>query len=127
LGRRHWNWEKVAILFSGIILDDKNMKNIGFDYGPGKFQEDCQVYGNSWDKHWGERYCSRNITGNLPGYRDCCTNNRIVGHILAAHTMNATSLWNWDYRFCYQDSYMKGEGRGDWWYDHWHRGNTFLG
>ena len=125
-GGGHGVGRKWPILFSGIMLDDPQMKNIGQAYGAEFFQEDCQIrYGNSgaemvtWTgggMEWGEFLCTRpNSTpsGNSAGYRTCCTGNAINGAALSVYLMdrhnantNAQELWNNPVFFDYIDHYM---------------------
>jgi chitodextrinase len=116
---------KWPILFAGLMLDDVKMKNIGFDYGPKIFQEDCQTHYLASEfiefypgitslgtPLWGERHCIKaEISwvaepGNT-GYQDCCTANRWNGSALAAMIMNAKPLWNHDAFFDYTDRHME--------------------
>lgn len=125
-GGGHDVGRKWPILFSGIMLNDPQMKNIGQAYGAEFFQEDCQIrYGSSGAEmvtrtgggmEWGEFLCTRpNSTpsGNSAGYRTCCTGNAINGAALSVYLMdrhdantNAQALWNNRVFFDYIDYYM---------------------
>jgi len=66
---------------------------------------------------WGIRHATyaemNNKAWDIP-YRRCCTANAWSGWILAAHIMNAKSLWNHNVLFDYQDRYMAKEQKGNW-------------
>ncbi|MBI2449441.1 Ig-like domain-containing protein, partial [Candidatus Pacearchaeota archaeon] len=111
---------KWPILFSGMLLNEPAMKNIGTRYTPVKFHEDCQIfYLTSADSSkypgvaigtpvWGERHCTK--PQNDPGkvsYQFCCTENTLVGAVLSARLTGAKNLWNHNALFDYQDWYME--------------------
>jgi len=58
---------------------------------------------------WGIRHVCLPTSDNslwTATYRTCCTANAWNGFVLAAHIMNAQTLWNHDALFDYQDRYM---------------------
>lgn len=138
-GGGHGVGRKLPILLAGVLLDDAQLKNIGQDYGPEFFGEDCQIrYGNSgvsmvtWQGsglEWGEFLCTRpdaTPSANSAGYRTCCTANvnnaaALTVHLLDRHNpgLDAKGLWNWDPFFDYQDVHMDSLSHGDEWKRGW--------
>jgi hypothetical protein len=117
-GGGHGSGRKWPILFTGIVLNDTEMKNIGKTWGSIKFGEDCQTFYSAGalpdnpreagQATWSDRHCSRGYVGGWASpYRLCCTANAWVGEVLGARLMNAKELWNHDALFDYQDFYMQ--------------------
>ena len=121
---------KAPILFTGIMLDVAEMKNIGTTYVqnsncssgvPGtdcrRFQEDCQTfYVSGTTTGWGGRNCNRGEYTMDNGYRFCCTSYTWSGAMLVALMMkdangvSAKQLWNWPAFFDYVDFWVKEQG-----------------
>lgn len=117
---------KWPILFSGILLDDPHMKNVGnwdrtFDHGV-EFQEDqnhfyiteADVEREKYDAslvgapEWGIRHAYRPAQDNpswKASYRDI-NGGITTGMALAVLIMNARELWNHEAFFDYQDRYF---------------------
>jgi len=131
----HASGRKWPIIFAGIMLDDPEMKSIGFNTSSSKFGEDCQTfyitqeiidgypeYYNTTSNYdplpqpgdavYGIRSCQTQYPGTTrysQGYRECCNPQSWVAEILSAHLMNAKELWNHDALFDFED----------WWMDVW--------
>ena len=140
----HASGRKWPILFAGLMLNDSDMQNIGPGEGSGQayFGEDAQTFyvtqedidrthdpdlrGCTYEKYtqedlglaeWGIRHATQPIRDNAAwcaNYRTCCTANAWAGFVLAAHMMDAKSLWDHDPLFDYQDRYMGIQEPGDW-------------
>jgi len=66
---------------------------------------------------WGIRHSTDPGIDNkdwTAAYRQCCTAHAWPGFVLAAHIMNAKSLWNHHALFDYQDRYMTTETPHQW-------------
>jgi len=99
---------KWPILFSGILLDDAGMLDIGSRTFPisNGFGEDCQTYYSSPGvPAYGVRHCRGN---DDQAYRTCCTGSVWIGEVLSARFMKAEQLWNHNALFDYEDALMKG-------------------
>jgi hypothetical protein len=109
----HMSGRKWPIVFAGLLLNDADLKNVGQDYGPIKFGEDCQTYYRNDDPNdpwWGIRYCYEPDHSPDEGYRICCTSHTWVGFTLAARIMGAVALWNHNALFDYVDRWMEEGG-----------------
>jgi hypothetical protein len=125
-GGGHGIGRKWPILFAGLLLDDPAMLDIGLDYGPEAFQEDCQTfYVTEEDKRlfpdlfpvvgapaWGEWHCTRRTDDQSRNYRTCCTANGWVGAVLGARLLGVQGHWNWPALFDYTDDYMAEQPAG---------------
>jgi len=116
---------KWPILFAGLLLDNGEMKNIGFketDLPFEIFTEDCMtfyvdhIYNDYLEEHIGlpERggeHCynvgSDKRDWYADPYRRCCTTKSWSSFVLAAHIMGAKKLWNHPALFDYTDRYVE--------------------
>jgi len=123
----HMSGRKWPIIFAGIMLDNEEMKNIGYSYpDPETFQEDCQTFYLTQevlddypeyyatteyyeplpapgDPVYGIRACRTSQPSYSQAYRACCNAQSWVGEILSARLMNAEDGWNHDALFDFED------------------------
>jgi hypothetical protein len=124
----HGNGRKWPIVFSGILLGEKEMQQPHKTYPYLRFSEDTQtMFDRSWtgasvvwaghvgkDGHprypdWGayEHLHPKDWKGNTgESYRRCCTSNAWVAQALAARVMHAEKYWDHDAFFSYVDRWM---------------------
>ena len=127
----HGSGRKWALIFSGIMLNDKEMAEPNKTYPNLKFGEDMQTgYDKGWtgakvvytghtglwegkpaseDLVWGpyEHLTPDKWPGDLgEGYRRCCTSHAWIAEGLAARLMKAMELWNHPAFFDYVDRWM---------------------
>jgi len=124
----HGSGRKWPIVFSGIMLGDKEMQSPNSRYPDLKFGEDMQtIYGKGWtgafalyaghvgadgekvQKGWGayEHLPPSQWVSMLgESYRRCCTSISWVGEALAARIMRAEKIWNHPAFFDYVDRWM---------------------
>ena len=122
------NGRKWPIIFSGILLANKDMQTPNRSIPGIRFGEDDQtVYGNGWtgakalfaghtgkdgkgDRGPYEHLQPAQWPGPKPtqseSYRRCCTSISWVGTALAARIMNAKKMWDHDVYFDYVDRWM---------------------
>jgi len=120
---------KWPILFAGYLLADAQMSAIGSS--DVLFQDDAQTFyveetspgvynwgyggydaGDVGMPEWGIRHATDVTMDNKDWgapYRECCTANAWVGHVLAARILGLQAAWNHDALFDYQDRYMVTE------------------
>jgi hypothetical protein len=131
-GGRKW-----TLVFSGIMLNDAEMRSPNRTYPKVLFGEDTQTaWGKSWTGHdvvftshpaWADAQTAspdlehprewKQMRDKNPyrrgyqseGYRRCCTSVEWPGQALAAHLMRAEKHWNHDPFFAYVDRWMEGE------------------
>jgi len=126
-GGGHHSGRKWPILFAGLMLNDFDMSNIGFDSRVA-FNEDGQtfyvaqtspgVYNCGFGGYgpqdvglaeWGNQHAKNkgqdDSTWFGNPYRTCCTANVWWGEVLAAYIMGSKALWNHDALFDYLDRY----------------------
>ena len=122
------NGRKWPIIFSGILLGNKEMQAPNLSIPDIRFGEDDQTtYGNGWTgaKAIFAGHTGKNGKGDRgpyehlppaqwPGpnqlqseaYRRCCTSISWVGTALAVHIMDAKKLWGHEAYFDYVDRWM---------------------
>ena len=126
-GGGHHSGRKLPILFAGLVLNDFDMSNIGFDDRIA-FNEDDQtfyvaetspgVYNCGFGGYgpqdvglpeWGNQHAKNkgqdDSTWFGNSYRTCCTANVWWGQVLVAYIMGARALWNHEPLFDYMDRY----------------------
>jgi hypothetical protein len=127
----HGSGRKWALIFSGMMLGDKEMAEPNKTYPDLRFGEDMQTgYGKGWtgakvvytghtglwdgkpvskDPAWGpyEHLTPDKWPGDLgENYRRCCTSHAWIAEVLAARLMGAMDLWNHPALFDYVDRWM---------------------
>ena len=135
----HESGRKWPILFASIMLGNSGMGSIG-QSATVQFGEDGQTFyiaqsdinlvhnpdtrtspavpyaqGDLGLPEWGIVHSNDPTQDNNHWetvYRQCCTALSWNGFVLAAHIMNAKSLWNHDALFDYQDRYMQVSSSG---------------
>lgn len=115
-GGRKW-----VIIFSGMMLGDKEMISPSKAFPKCRFGEDDQTsWGETWTGHkvaFESHPDRRKIPMELKhpcqwdsdqseGYRRCCTSTEWTGQALAAHMMRAEKYWDHDPFFAYVDRWM---------------------
>ncbi len=132
----HASGRKWPIIFSGLILGNSEMINIGPGDRTGnvEFGEDGQTfYVTQTDinmvhspdpraeamqyeqsdlglPEWGIVHSTEPVRDNKnwdATYRICCTGSHWPGFVLAAHIMGVKEIWNHDALFDYMDRYME--------------------
>ncbi len=115
-GGRKW-----AIIFSGMMLGDNEMRSPSRVFPKCRFGEDDQTsWGETWtghkvafESHPGWRKTPTELkhpreweSDQSEGYRRCCTSVEWVGQALAARVMRAEKFWDHDPFFAYVDRWM---------------------
>ncbi|MCA9448867.1 MAG: hypothetical protein KC931_17235, partial [Candidatus Omnitrophica bacterium] len=111
----HASGRKWPIIMAGLLLERTDMAEIGMNYGPSSFGEDCQTYYDNQNyPRWGIRHCQdptkESYNDESNPYRTCCTSNTWPPSALSAMLMGARELWNHEAFFDYVDRWVAAGG-----------------